>query len=178
MAIDFTVVQMGAIVFSINTGEVLLNYGIERIFCTIMSKTILLIVVYLMHKYNRNKTQISGRHLGICGLIACILVALDYYIAENSMMAVNDKMRMFLGIYFISSIVIILLVFSLVLKLGENYHQKNEISLLELQNEMMIRTSTVNAPWVIVEGNDKLYARIKVLETVVDALEKRLHHNE
>lgn len=115
MAIDFTVVQMGAIVFSINTGEVLLNYGIERIFCTIMSKTILLIVVYLMHEYNRNKTQISGRHLGICGLIACILVALDYYIAENSMMAVNDKMRMFLGIYFISSIVIILLVFSLVL---------------------------------------------------------------
>lgn len=63
-----------------------------------MSKTILLIVVYLMHKYNRNKTQISGRYLGICGLIACILVALDYYIAENSMMAVNDKMRMFLGI--------------------------------------------------------------------------------
>lgn len=44
-------------------------------------------------------------------------------------------------------------------------------------DEMMVRTSTVNAPWVIVEGNDKLYARIKVLETVVDALEKRLHHN-
>ena len=109
MAIDFTVVQMGAIVFSINTGEVLLNYGIERIFCTIMSKTILLIVVYLMHEYNRNKTQISGRHLGICGLIAWILVALDYYIAENSMMAVNDKMRMFLGIYFISSIVIMII---------------------------------------------------------------------
>lgn len=93
-----------------------------------------------MHKYNRNKTQISGRYLGICGLIACILVALDYYIAENSMMAVNDKMRMFLGIYFISSIVIILLVFSLVLKLGRELHQKNEIPLLELQNEMMIRT--------------------------------------
>ena len=45
-------------------------------------------------------------------------------------------------------------------------------------DEMMVRTSTVNAPWVIVEGNDKLYARIKVLEKVVDALEKRLHHNE
>ena len=45
-------------------------------------------------------------------------------------------------------------------------------------DEMLVRTSTVNAPWVIVEGNDKLYARIKVLETVVDALEKRLHHNE
>lgn len=41
-------------------------------------------------------------------------------------------------------------------------------------DEMLVRTSTANAPWIIVEGNDKLYARIKVLETVVEALEKRL----
>lgn len=39
---------------------------------------------------------------------------------------------------------------------------------------MLIRTSTSYAPWIIVEGNCKYYARIKVLETVVDALEKRL----
>ena len=42
-------------------------------------------------------------------------------------------------------------------------------------DEMLVRTSTSYAPWVIVEGNDKMYARIKVLETVVDALEKKLH---
>ncbi|MCM1184380.1 MAG: polyphosphate:AMP phosphotransferase [Roseburia sp.] len=41
-------------------------------------------------------------------------------------------------------------------------------------DEMLVRTSTADAPWIIVEGNDKLYARIKVLETVVDALEERL----
>ena len=41
-------------------------------------------------------------------------------------------------------------------------------------NEMLIRTSTEYAPWIVVEGNDKLYARIKVLETVVDAIEKRI----
>lgn len=41
-------------------------------------------------------------------------------------------------------------------------------------DEMLVRTSTANAPWIIVEGNDKLYARIKVLETVVEALEKRM----
>ena len=44
----------------------------------------------------------------------------------------------------------------------------------EAVNEMLIRTSTSYAPWIIVEGNCKYYARIKVLETVVDALEKRL----
>lgn len=39
-------------------------------------------------------------------------------------------------------------------------------------NEMLLRTSTDDAPWTIVEGNDKYYARIKVLETVVKVLEK------
>ena len=41
-------------------------------------------------------------------------------------------------------------------------------------DEMLIRTSTTYAPWVIVEGNDKYYARVKVLENVIEALEKRL----
>ena len=29
-------------------------------------------------------------------------------------------------------------------------------------------------PWIVVEGNDKYYARIKVLECVTEAIEKRL----
>jgi polyphosphate kinase 2 (PPK2 family) len=41
-------------------------------------------------------------------------------------------------------------------------------------DEMIVRTSTTYAPWIIIEGNDKLYARIKVLETVVNAIEERL----
>ena len=41
-------------------------------------------------------------------------------------------------------------------------------------NEMLMRTSTDYAPWVVVEGNDKYYARVKVLQTVVDAIEERL----
>lgn len=41
-------------------------------------------------------------------------------------------------------------------------------------DEMIVRTSTEDAPWIVVEANSKYYARIKVLETVVEALEKRL----
>lgn len=44
----------------------------------------------------------------------------------------------------------------------------------EAVNEMLIRTSTKHAPWIVVEGNCKYYARIKVLQSVVDALEMRL----
>jgi len=41
-------------------------------------------------------------------------------------------------------------------------------------DEMLFRTSTPHAPWTIVEANCKWFARIKVLDTVVRAIEKRL----
>ena len=42
-------------------------------------------------------------------------------------------------------------------------------------DDMLIKTSTTYAPWIIVEANSKYYARIKVLESVVQALEERMH---
>lgn len=41
-------------------------------------------------------------------------------------------------------------------------------------HDMVQYTSTHHAPWVLVEGNDKRFARIKVLKTLCDALEKIL----
>ena len=48
----------------------------------------------------------------------------------------------------------------------------------EAVDEMLIRTSTTYAPWTVVEGNDKRYARLKVLETVVAALEKKIKETQ
>ena len=41
-------------------------------------------------------------------------------------------------------------------------------------DRMLLKTSTENAPWIVVEGNDKYYARLKVLRTVVEAIEERI----
>lgn len=41
-------------------------------------------------------------------------------------------------------------------------------------NEMLMKTSTTSAPWIVVEGNCKYYARIRVLESVIEAIEERL----
>ncbi len=41
-------------------------------------------------------------------------------------------------------------------------------------NEMIARTSTEYAPWTLVEGDDKPFARIKVLKTVCDRLRTAL----
>ena len=44
----------------------------------------------------------------------------------------------------------------------------------EAIDEMLQKTSTKNAPWFIIESNDKKYARIKALGIVIDALEKAI----
>jgi polyphosphate kinase 2 (PPK2 family) len=40
--------------------------------------------------------------------------------------------------------------------------------------DMLEKTSTVTVPWTVVEANDKYYARVKVVKTIVAAIEKRL----
>lgn len=45
----------------------------------------------------------------------------------------------------------------------------------EAVDEMLIRTSTAYAPWIIVEANSKYYARIKVLKSVLEAMEAEIN---
>ena len=40
--------------------------------------------------------------------------------------------------------------------------------------DMLVHTSTPHAPWTVVEADNKLYARAKVVRTIVDAIERRL----
>ncbi|MCC7491711.1 MAG: hypothetical protein IT204_05165 [Fimbriimonadaceae bacterium] len=42
----------------------------------------------------------------------------------------------------------------------------------EAVEEMLVRTSTLNAPWTVVEGNCKYWARVKTIKTLCEALER------
>lgn len=39
---------------------------------------------------------------------------------------------------------------------------------------MLLKTSTTYAPWNVIEANSKYYARLRVIETIIDAIENRL----
>jgi polyphosphate kinase 2 (PPK2 family) len=44
----------------------------------------------------------------------------------------------------------------------------------EAVNEMLLKTSTISAPWTVVEGNSKQFARVKILRTMVEKLSDEL----
>jgi len=41
-------------------------------------------------------------------------------------------------------------------------------------NDMVAHTSTQYAPWTLVSGNDKKVARVEILKTLCDAIEKNI----
>jgi polyphosphate kinase 2 (PPK2 family) len=53
-------------------------------------------------------------------------------------------------------------------------NRKNWNDYMAAVNEMVTRCSTEFAPWTLVAGNDKKYARVQILRTIVDRLGKAL----
>lgn len=59
----------------------------------------------------------------------------------------------------------------------EDWRNREKWELYEAAVEdMLLRTSTLTAPWTIVEGNQKWFARIKALRTLVEVLSHELNH--
>ncbi|WP_448572474.1 polyphosphate:AMP phosphotransferase [Trichothermofontia sp.] len=57
----------------------------------------------------------------------------------------------------------------------EDWRNRERWPLYEVAvNQMLQRTSTSTAPWTLVAANDKYYARVKILDTVSDAIEQEL----
>lgn len=59
---------------------------------------------------------------------------------------------------------------------GEDWRNREKWDQYEQAVEdMLIKTTTVEAPWTIVAGNDKNFARVQVLQTITDKLSQELH---
>lgn len=55
-------------------------------------------------------------------------------------------------------------------------HHKQYDKYAEAVEEMLVRTSTAGAPWTVVATHDRRFARIKVFQTIITAIEQALIH--
>lgn len=52
--------------------------------------------------------------------------------------------------------------------------QKEHKKFVKAVEEMLTRTHTKQAPWIIIEATDRHFTRVKIFKTIIGALEKRL----
>ena len=61
----------------------------------------------------------------------------------------------------------------------EDWRNREKWSLYEVAiNQAIARTSTPAAPWTVIAGNDKYYARVSVIKTAIAAIERQLKRIE
>lgn len=57
----------------------------------------------------------------------------------------------------------------------EDWRNREQWSLYDVAiNQMIARTSTPSAPWTVVPANDKFYARVQIIQTVISAIQGKL----
>jgi polyphosphate:AMP phosphotransferase len=57
----------------------------------------------------------------------------------------------------------------------EDWRNREQWDAYELYGHDVVQyTSTQKAPWILVEGNDKLHTRLKVMKTIIDHLQERV----
>lgn len=139
-AIDFIVAQMGAIALNLDVDYILNTQCVERCICGLISKLILCICIYSAYKYHKHIFDIPQKYTLIICLISIIFMAINYYIIDTNSKTNNSEIRVFSVVFFLISITLILVILNLILKLAENYQQKQDIALLELQNDMLINS--------------------------------------
>ena len=136
--VDFIILQIGGIVFSVETGHLLNEQSLERCGCVLISKLLLCILIYFIHKYAQKDLDLPKKYIFLICLITGVLISFDFYMVEEYSVTKSDDIRIFSMIFFAVSIVLIILILGIVLMLVENYKQRQDISLLELQNEMFV----------------------------------------
>jgi polyphosphate:AMP phosphotransferase len=61
----------------------------------------------------------------------------------------------------------------------EDWRNRDKWALYDVAvNQAIQRTDTPLAPWRLIPANDKLYARVKVIETLTEAIERSLPHSK
>ena len=61
---------------------------------------------------------------------------------------------------------------------NEDWRNRDKWPLYDVAiNQAIQRTSTPTAPWTIIPANDKYYARVKVIQTVTEAIRRQMKHH-
>lgn len=138
-AIDFHVAQIGALLTGIPANVLLSAYGTQRLFCMAASKLLLLLVVLFIRKVYRMQKNLNRKYVaGLC-VLSFGIVTSNYVMVSMAPGMTMDALQLLIAIYFIGSMILIFGIFYILLVVSDNYEQKQNVALLELQNEMIVK---------------------------------------
>lgn len=136
-AIDAMVMYFVAFVGDTNIGYILEGQSFTRLACIVLSKSILIISIVTLNRVIAHKKIMPPMYIAVMGLSSAFLLLSNIVLVHSELNKSNDEISIFTMTFFIASLGIEMILFSLVIKISEGYEQKQNTLLIELNNKML-----------------------------------------
>lgn len=136
-AFDFAIAYFTAFIIHTDVDFLLNNQSFSRVLCILLSKSLLVLIVLTMSKLLKKSIMFMKKYVAIIFIYSVLLFVSLYVIVEVNMNNRNSKIELFLVIFFITSILIELLIFYFVIKTGESYEQQQRTKLIAMKNDIL-----------------------------------------
>lgn len=136
-AIDFAVAYFTAAIIHVDANYLLNNQSISRILCILLSKSLLILIVVTIDKLLKKSNFFMKKYVAVLFAYSFFMLVSLHIMVELNIKNKNPEMELFLVIFFITSMLIELVVFYFVIKTGENYEQRQKAELMEMKSRML-----------------------------------------
>ncbi len=136
-AIDFSTAQMASLLLRTETTYLLNEQSITRVICTLLSKSILILIIMVINKIVRNSKILSKKHIIVMCICSMLILTSNFAMIRTNAISEEKEIAAFSIIFFIVSLFLELLLLYLMFKITENYEQKQTLTLIEMKNEML-----------------------------------------
>lgn len=136
-AIDMMSAYFVAMVINANAGYLLEEQSFVRVVCILMSKCILIILVLTLNRVIAHKRTIPPSYILVMSLCSAFLLMSNLVLVYSELDKKSEELSGFTMVFFVASLVIEMIIFSLVIKIAEGYEQKKNNELIEMSNEIL-----------------------------------------
>lgn len=136
-AFDFAIAYFTAFMIHVDVNYLLNHQSFSRVLCILLSKSLLVLTVATMSKLLRKSITFMKKYVAVMFAYSAFLLVSLFVMVGLNINNRNPKMELFLMVFFIISIVIELMVFYFVIKVGESYEQQQKTELIEMKNRML-----------------------------------------
>ena len=136
-AIDFGIASCAAYVTGVNVDGIMNQQSIIRIYCILISKAILSIITVFTNNITRKNKFISRKYMFILAVCAIFIMLSNFILLEISEASNSQSINIFSIVYFVASLLIIILIFYLITAIAVSYEKNQTMTLIQMKNDML-----------------------------------------
>ncbi len=136
-AIDFGIASCAAYVTGVNVDGIMNQQSIIRIYCILISKAILSIITVFTNNITRKNKFISRKYMVILAICAIFIMLSNFILLEISEASNSQSINIFSIVYFVASLLIIILIFYLITAIAVSYEKNQTMTLIQMKNDML-----------------------------------------